>query len=151
MGFFVACITLWPGATWVTGSRRNSFGILYYRYCNLVSIIYGIWSFILYIALVNITITIIWHFQLRVLILLFTYFSVKSFLFLFIVVVGLQADGLKKSIFGKPSPYVKLSIMPSRRHLRSWKQHHGQIAKTLFQTNTINPNWTSEVCTKNFV
>ncbi|XP_067021713.1 E3 ubiquitin-protein ligase HECW2-like isoform X1 [Acropora muricata] len=59
-------------------------------------------------------------------------------------ITGLQADGLKKSIFGKPSPYVKLSIMPSRRHLRSWKQHHGQIAKTSFQTNTINPNWTSE-------
>lgn len=57
---------------------------------------------------------------------------------------GLQANGLKKNIFGKPSPYVKLSIMPSRRHLRSWKQHHGQIAKTSFQTNTINPKWSSE-------
>lgn len=78
-------------------------------------------------------------------------FLSEIFYFLFVVVVGLQADGLKKSIFGKPSPYVKLSIMPSRRHLRSWKQHHGQIAKTSFQTNTINPNWTSEVCIKNFV
>lgn len=52
---------------------------------------------------------------------------------------------MKKNIFGKPSPYVKLSIMPSRRHLRSWKQHHGQIAKTSSQTNTINPKWSSEV------
>ena len=58
---------------------------------------------------------------------------------------GIQANGLKKNIFGKPSPYVKLSIMPSRRHLRSWKQHHGQIAKTSSQTNTINPKWSSEV------
>ncbi|KAJ7375609.1 hypothetical protein OS493_040078, partial [Desmophyllum pertusum] len=59
-------------------------------------------------------------------------------------IAGLQANGLKKNIFGKPSPYVKLSIMPSRRHLRSWKQHHGQIAKTSSQTNTINPKWSSE-------
>lgn len=58
---------------------------------------------------------------------------------------GLQANGLKKNIFGRPSPYVKLSIMPSRRHLRSWKQHHGQIAKTSSETNTISPRWTNEV------
>ena len=66
-------------------------------------------------------------------------------LFLLLCLTGLQASGLKKNIFGKPSPYVKLSIMPSRRHLRSWKQHHGQIAKTSSQTNTINPKWNSEV------
>ncbi|XP_066029047.1 LOW QUALITY PROTEIN: uncharacterized protein [Pocillopora verrucosa] len=59
-------------------------------------------------------------------------------------IAGLQANGLKKNIFGRPSPYVKLSIMPSRRHLRSWKQHHGQIAKTSSETNTISPRWTNE-------
>lgn len=60
-------------------------------------------------------------------------------------VSDLNAHGLKKNIFGKPSPYVKLSIMPSRRHRRSWKQYHGQIAKTSSQSNTINPVWANEV------
>ena len=60
--------------------------------------------------------------------------------------LGLRAIGLKKGIFGKPSPYVKLSIIPSRRHHLSWKQHHGQIAKTSSQNNTINPLWVGEVC-----
>ncbi|XP_031568245.1 E3 ubiquitin-protein ligase HECW2-like [Actinia tenebrosa] len=59
-------------------------------------------------------------------------------------VSGLAAFGLKKNIFGKPSPYVKLSVIPSRRHFRSWKHHHGQIAKTSSQSHTINPNWQNE-------
>ncbi|EDO49381.1 predicted protein [Nematostella vectensis] len=59
-------------------------------------------------------------------------------------VSGLQAEGLKKNIFGRPSPYVKLSIIPSRRHFRSWKHHHGQIAKTSSQSNTIDPDWRNE-------
>ncbi|KAK3702896.1 hypothetical protein QZH41_014166, partial [Actinostola sp. cb2023] len=61
-----------------------------------------------------------------------------------ISVSGLSAFGVKKNIFGKPSPYVKLSVIPSRRHFRSWKHHHGQIAKTSSQSHTIDPNWQNE-------
>lgn len=84
--------------------------------------------------------------HLCVLVLQFIFPSQSFYNKLFInELTGLQANGLKKNIFGRPSPYVKLSIMPSRRHLRSWKQHHGQIAKTSSQTNTTNPKWNSEV------
>lgn len=61
------------------------------------------------------------------------------------IFLGLKATDLKRSFFGKPNPYVKISILPRVRHLAASQMHHGQQIKTNTLQNTIEPNWEKEV------
>jgi len=59
----------------------------------------------------------------------------------------LQAVGLKKGMFFNPDPYLKLSIQPGKHSIFPSLQHHGQEDRSGVVSNTVNPQWSTEVLT----
>jgi hypothetical protein len=57
----------------------------------------------------------------------------------------MEAHNLKRTLFGRPSPYVKVSLRPGRMQRKAWRSHHGAIGKTRCQVNTTEPSWSNEV------
>lgn len=58
---------------------------------------------------------------------------------------GMEAHNLKRTLFGRPCPYVKVGLRPGRMQRKAWRSHHGQIGKTRCQVNTTEPSWSNEV------
>jgi hypothetical protein len=57
----------------------------------------------------------------------------------------MEARNLKRNLFGRPCPYVKVSLRPGRMQRKAWRSHHGPIGKTCSQVNTTEPSWSDEV------
>ena len=57
----------------------------------------------------------------------------------------LQAVGLKKGMFFNPDPYLKLSIQPGKHSIFPSLPHHGQEKRSGVVSNTVNPQWSTEV------
>jgi hypothetical protein len=57
----------------------------------------------------------------------------------------MEARNLKRTLFGRPSPYVKVNLRPGRMQRKALRSHHGTIAKTSCQANTTEPSWSDEV------
>lgn len=57
----------------------------------------------------------------------------------------MKARNLKRTLFGRPSPYVKISLRPGRMQRKTFRAHHGSVGKTRCQANTTEPYWPGEV------
>ncbi|XP_028415396.1 E3 ubiquitin-protein ligase HECW2-like [Dendronephthya gigantea] len=60
-------------------------------------------------------------------------------------ITGMEAHNLKRTLFGRPCPYVKVGLRPGRMQRKAWRSHHGQIGKTRCQVNTTEPSWSDEI------
>ena len=63
----------------------------------------------------------------------------------------MEATNLKRTIFGRPSPYVKINLRPGRMQRKAWRLHHGLVGKTTCQPHTTEPSWSEEVSIFSFV
>lgn len=63
---------------------------------------------------------------------------------LMVTISGTKACNLKKSFFGKPSPYIKINVLARVHHLAASQKHHGLQGKSTPKTSTVDPVWDGE-------
>lgn len=68
-----------------------------------------------------------------------------NYMNVYFLTLGMEANNLKRTIFGRPSPYVKVNLRPGRMQRKACRLHHGPIGKTSYRSHTTEPSWRDEV------